>query len=96
MSRTAVGWIPTKVDVSKKLDTCELDDIDGLSAEDMAEVVRHECSVKAPLDAQQVADDQADAWGQMWGVGLANDGAIAAIEAAADPPHPAAAPHAGT
>ena len=55
MSRTAVGWIPTKVGTTKLLMVDDLDDTDGLSADDMAAVLRHECSLQSPLDAQQEA-----------------------------------------
>ena len=80
--------------MNKKLDACELDDIDGLSADDMAEVVRHECSVKAPFDAQQVADDQADAWGR-YGA-LAWQTTVPLLQSKRLLTPPAAAPHAGT
>ena len=62
--------------------------MDGLSASDMAEVMRHECSGPAPLDAQQVAEEQADEWCSIWRVGADNDGAISMIEAIDDPAVP--------
>ena len=65
MTNTAVDWIPTKVDCTKLLAVDDLDDIDGLSAEDMVEVMRHECSLQAPLGSQQVAEDQAEGWGEV-------------------------------
>ena len=45
-----------------------------------AEVLQQECSVRATLDAHQVADDQVGKWGAILGVGKANDGAIQAID----------------
>ncbi len=63
MSRTAVGWIPTNVGSSKLLMVDDLDDTDGLSAEDLAAILRHECSMQSPLDAQQEAEDQATGLG---------------------------------
>ena len=56
-----------KVDSSKLLVLHDLDGIDGLSTEDMAAIARSECCAQAPLDAQQVAEEQADALGR--GVG---------------------------
>ena len=51
MSRTAVGWVPTKVDRTKTVAVDDLDETDGLSAEELAEVMRHECLIPSPLDA---------------------------------------------
>jgi len=84
MSRTAVGWIPTKVGSSKLLVIDDLDDTDGLSAEDMAAVLRHDCSVLSPLDAQQEAEDQADKWGGIWAVGTKDNGTIASLHTCGD------------
>ena len=84
MSRTAVGWISTKVGASKPLVIDDLDDVDGLSAEDMAAVLRYECSVRSPLDAQQEAEDQADKWGDIWAVGTDDHGTIASLHTCGD------------
>ena len=79
MSRTAVAWTSTKVGTSKLLIIDDLDDVDGLSADDMAAVLRHECSIRSPLDAQQEAEDQADKWSDIWAVGTDDNGTIASL-----------------
>ena len=84
MSRTAVGWTSTKVGTSKLLIIDDLDDVDGLSADDMAAVLRHECSIRSPLDAQQEAEDQADKSSDIWAVGTNDDGAIASLSTCGD------------
>ena len=84
MSRTAIGWVPTKVDTSKLLVIDDLDDTDGLSAEDLTAVLRHECSIQSPLDAEQVADDQADGWGTIWPVNTTDDGTISRLQTCGD------------
>ena len=84
MSRTAVGWIPTKVGSSKLLMVDDLDDTDGLSAEDMVAVLRHECSLQSPLDAQQEAEEQAENWGGIWAVGTDDNGTIASLRTCGD------------
>ena len=43
MSRTSIGWVPTKVGTCKPLEIDqEMDDTDGLSLEDLEAVTRHE------------------------------------------------------
>jgi hypothetical protein len=84
MSRTSIGWVPTKVGSTKLLAVDDLDDTDGMSAEDMAEVLRHECSLQAPLDAQQACESEAESWGGIWRVGSEGDGAIAMLDAMED------------
>ena len=59
-------------------------DTDGLSVEDLTAVLRHECSIQSPLDAQQVAEDQADGWGTIWAVNTTDDGTISRLQTCGD------------
>ena len=85
MSRTSIGWVPTKVGTSKPLEIdAEMDDTDGLSLEELDAVTRHECSIVSPLDAQQLAEGEADGWGGIWKVGAEDDGTLANLRACDD------------
>ena len=62
----------------------DLDDTEGLSADDMAAVLRHECSLQSPLDAQQEAEDQADCWGGIWAANTDDTGITASLRTCGD------------
>ena len=68
LSRTATGWIPTKVDQPKANDFTPIDELDGLSAEQLASISLAGQD-EAPLTAQQSANDEKCKWGGEWAVG---------------------------
>ena len=76
--------LPGIIGLDKILAADVLDDVDGLSAEDVVEFMRCECSLQAPLDAQQLAEDQAEWWGKIWVVGKENDNTLKNLKAMND------------
>ena len=67
LSRTAVGWFPTKVGKPQPNELQPIDEVDGLSREQL-DSIRLRDQDAAPLTAQQLANDEKCKWG--WGVGL--------------------------
>ena len=68
MSRTATGWISTKVAEPKANNFEPIDELDGLSDEQLHSI-RLEGHAEAPLTAQQIANDEKCKWGAEWAVG---------------------------
>ena len=68
MSRTATGWISTKVAEPKANNFEPIDELDGLSDEQLHSI-RLEGQAEAPLTAQQIANDEKCKWGAEWAVG---------------------------
>ena len=75
-SRTTQGWTTTKkssgevqhIDVDD-----ELDQVEGLSIEDLNALKFDQAAGSPPATAQQQADDEAEAWHMQWGKGLADE-----------------------
>ena len=51
----------------------ELDDVDGLSLDELESLKFEQAVGTPPATAQQQADDEAEAWRQQWGKGLVNE-----------------------
>ena len=68
LSRTATGWIPTKVAQPLANDFEPIDEVDGLSPEQLGSI-RLAGQEEAPLTAQQIANDEKCKWGAEWAVG---------------------------
>ena len=47
----------------------EPEDLEGISVEQLNELRFEQASLGTPATAQQEADDEADAWGELWGAG---------------------------
>ena len=62
LSRTAVGWFPTKVDKPQANQFEPIDEVDGLSKEQL-DSVSLQGQDAAPLTAQQIANDERCKWG---------------------------------
>ena len=70
-SRVANGWAPTKRSTGQTCDTAEedeIDELDGLSREDIDALRFEQGSVGTPATVQQEADDQATKWSGQWGL----------------------------
>ena len=63
MSRTATGWIPDKCDVQEEINLSELDDLEGLSQEQLRAAIAYSPSVATPLATQNAANSERKAWG---------------------------------
>ena len=69
-TRNVVGWVPaekstgvvTEVDVRD-----EVDELQGLSRQDINDLKFQQAEDHAPATAQQEADQQADLWYKQWG-----------------------------
>ena len=71
-SRTVKGWTPTakSTGVTPDIDQeDELEDLDGISTDDLNAIRFNQASTGTPATAQQEADDEAQAWGKIWGEG---------------------------
>ena len=69
-SRNATGWTPTNESSGKVYATHgqdELDDLDGLSADELDAIRFDQGEKGTPASAQQEADDQAPKWQEQWG-----------------------------
>ena len=69
-SRNATGWTPTKRSTGKVYATHgqdELDDLDGLGAEELDVILFDQGERATPASAQQEADDQALKWQEQLG-----------------------------
>ena len=69
-SRVANGWAPTKRSTGKTFETAEEDEIDeleGLSRENIDALRFEQGQEGTPATAQQEADDQATKWSEQWG-----------------------------
>ena len=51
----------------------ELDELQGLSSQDINELRFQQAEGQAPATAQQEADQQADGWHEQWGASLKED-----------------------
>ena len=77
-SRTVNGWMPTAAN-SGKLEAFngedEVDEVDGLSIEDLTRLKFEQGATRRPAGAQQEVDDQAAKWKGIWtDTGKAEDG----------------------
>ena len=63
MSRTAVGWIPDKCDVQEEVNLSELDDLEGLSQEQLRTAIGYSPGTATPLATQCAANSERIAWG---------------------------------
>jgi len=63
MSRTATGWIPDKCDVQEEINLSQLDDLEGLSQEQLRAAIAYSPSVVTPLATQDAANSERKAWG---------------------------------
>ena len=68
LSRTAVGWFPTKVAVPEPNELQPIDEVDGLSREQL-DSIRLQDQGMTPLNAQQIANDEKCKWGGEWASG---------------------------
>ena len=68
LSRTAVGWFPTKVAKPEPNELQPIDEVDGLSREQLDSIKLRDQDV-APLTAQQTANDEKCKWGGEWASG---------------------------
>ena len=68
LSRTATGWIPTKVAQPLANDFEPIDEVDGLSPEQLGSISLAG-QEESPLTAQQIANDERCKWGGEWAVG---------------------------
>lgn len=71
MTRTSTGWIETAIAEGRKTALPQLaqaqdDDFDGLTAEQLEQVMANELDVGAPANAQQETDNEAATWGKQW------------------------------
>ncbi len=66
-TRNAIGWTSTKVGPTEEPDIGDLDELDGLTAEELASIWRVE-ELKSPLAAQQVAEAEMKSWGGQWNI----------------------------
>ena len=69
-SRNAGGWTPTQKSTGNVTDADlrdEVDDLQGLSMQDIIDLKFQQAEDHAPATAQQEADDQADGWREQWG-----------------------------
>ena len=66
LTRTATGWIPTKVDKEEANVAAEPEELDGLSPGQLEEVTRMPDGCATPLSAQQVANAERITWGREW------------------------------
>lgn len=69
LTRTATGWIPTKVDSAETTSNEDPDELEGLSAAELAAVRGVPDSAPSPLGAQQTANAERVVWGSEWGAG---------------------------
>jgi hypothetical protein len=69
LTRTATGWIPAKVDAEEVNSNEDPDELDGLSAAELAAVKGVPDGVPTPLGAQQTANAERTVWGSEWGAG---------------------------
>ena len=73
MSRTATGWIPDNVDVQEETNLSELDDLEGLSREQLRAAIAYSPGVATPLATQDAANSERKAWGGQWAIDSAHD-----------------------
>ena len=73
MSRTTTGWIPDKVDIQQETTLSELDDLEGLSPEQLQAAIAYSPDVATPLATQNAANSERQAWGTQWAVDSAHD-----------------------
>ena len=66
MSRTAMGWIPDKCDVQEEVNLSELDDLEGLSQEQLRTAIAYSPLAATPLATQGAANSERKAWGAQW------------------------------
>jgi hypothetical protein len=66
LTRTATGWIPTKVASEEANVGVEPEELDGLSPAQLDEVTRMPDGWATPLCAQQLANAERLAWGKEW------------------------------
>ena len=69
MSRTAVGWIPSKIDAVQVHEDQDPDGTDGLSSEELNSV-QVEAPLRQPLALQQSVEQELSKWSAEWAVGL--------------------------
>ena len=69
-SRNADGWAATQKSTGNIADVRqqdEIDELEGLSTEDLNNLKYHQGKAGTPATAQHEADDQADSWHKHWG-----------------------------
>ena len=66
LSRTATGWIPGKDPRREKVNLSELDDLEGLSQEQLRSALAYSPDVTPPLAAQNAANSERKSWGAQW------------------------------
>jgi hypothetical protein len=66
LTRTATGWIPTRVAKEEANVALEAEELDGLSPAQLAEVTRMPDGCATPLCAQQQANAERITWGREW------------------------------
>ena len=70
---TWLGWVPTEKSTGAVTDVDardELDELQGLSRQEINDLKFQQAENRAPATAQQEADQQADMWHKHWGDGL--------------------------
>ena len=75
-TRNVAGWAPTEKSTAVVTDADERDELDelqGLSRQDINDLKFQQAEDHAPATAQQEADQQADMWHKQWGADLAKD-----------------------
>lgn len=73
LSRTATGWIPDKAGQPEAVQTSELDDLEGISREQLRSALLHCPGSSSPLAAQDAANSERTAWGIQWAVNDPHD-----------------------
>jgi len=73
LSRIATGWIPDKCGPREEVHTSELDDLEGISQEQLRLAVEYSPSIDSPLAAQDAANSERMAWGSQWAVDTVHD-----------------------
>ena len=63
MSRTATGWIPDKCDVQEETNLSELDDLEGLSPEQLRAAIAYSPGAATPLATQDAVNSERKSWG---------------------------------
>ena len=71
--RTATGWTDSKVGNESTPVTSELDDLEGLSPEQLQAACSPTTSAQTPLGAQHLANAELADWGIQWAVGSNHD-----------------------
>jgi len=86
LSRTTTGWIPDKCGPSEEVQTSELDDLEGISSEQLRSALAYSPQADSPLAAQDAANSERTAWGNQWAMNLEHDELVWPEESDALPP----------